>query len=187
MLIFLKEHVLKSDRLTLQREYLYYKARSDEFAHSELWEEKVIEHPRDFWDLAAAYALILASLARRLLRTTLNSVPYERAFSTIKLNHTRDRNRLKITIINKLCFIHINKRVLDREEKEARTTHITDLKKAEEMELKDIMISFEDSRPQNTEIEGEEGNTTQGNTQNTQTSKNSNDKRPREHVVNEAS
>jgi hAT family C-terminal dimerisation region len=173
--------------LTLQREYLHYKARSDEFAHSELWDKEVIEHPRDFWDLAAAYAPTLISLARRLLRTTSNSVPCERAFSTIKLNHTRDRNRLKITTIDKLCFIHINKRVLDREEKEVRTTHIIDLKEAEEVELEDIMASLGDSRPQNTEMEGEEGNTTQDNVHNTQISKNGNGKRPREDVVDEAS
>jgi hypothetical protein len=187
VLTFLKGHVPKNERLTLQREYLHYKAGSDEFAHSELWDKEVIEYPRDFWDLAATYAPTLASLARRLLRTTSNSVPCERAFSTMKLNHTRDRNRLKATTIDKLCFIHINRRVLDREEREARTTHIGDLKEAEEVELEDIMASLGDSRSRNTEMEGEEGNTTQENAQGTQNSKNGNGKRSREDVLDEAS
>jgi hypothetical protein len=143
------------------------KARSDEFAYSELWDKEIIEYPRDFWNLAATYASILISLARRLLRTTLNSILCERAFSTMKFNHTRDRNRLKVIIINKLCFIYINKRVLDREEKKIRTTYITDLKKAKKVELKDIITSFGNSKSQNTEIKGEEGNTTQDNAQNT--------------------
>ena len=77
--------------------------------------------------------------------------------------------------------------MLNKEKREARITHIGDLKEAEEMELEDIMASLGDSRPQNTEMEGEEGNITQENAQGTQNSKNGSGKRSREDVVNEAS
>jgi hypothetical protein len=50
--------------------------------------------------------------------------------------------------------------VLDKEEKEIKITHITDLKETEKVELKDIMASLEDLKPQNTEMEGEKSNIT---------------------------
>jgi hypothetical protein len=180
---FLKNHVSLSDRLTLQREYLYYKSYSDEFAHSELWEKEIIDFSRDFWDLAAVYASTLAFIARRLLRTTSNSVPCERAFSTMKLNHTCDRNRLSGTMIDKLCFIYINKKVLDKEGRDARITHIADLKEAEEVELENIMASYRDYLPQNTEIKGEKSYTTQESTQSISSISNGNKKRPRDDMV----
>jgi hypothetical protein len=114
----------------------------------------------------------------------------------MKLNHTRDRNRLKVTTIDKLCFIHINRRVLDKEERAARITHIADLKETDEVELEDIMASLGDSRPQNTVMEGAEGaegekgeeedNTMKENAQGTQNGKNGNGKRPCEDLINEA-
>jgi hypothetical protein len=93
------------------------------------------------------YAPTLVFIARRLLRTISNSVPYKRAFSTIKLNHTRDRNRLKIITIDMLYFIHINKRILDKEKRKIKITHIADLEKTEEIKLKNIIASLGDSRP----------------------------------------
>jgi hAT family C-terminal dimerisation region len=55
---------------------------------------------------------VLAPLAIRILTTTANSVPSERAFSTMKLQHTKLRNRLSPTRVEKLVFIHINRRIL---------------------------------------------------------------------------
>ena len=57
-------------------------------------------------------APILAQLAIRILTITANSVPSERAFSTMKLQHTKLRNRLAPSRVDKLVFIHINQRIL---------------------------------------------------------------------------
>lgn len=57
-------------------------------------------------------APILAQLAIRILTTTANSVPSERAFSTMKVQQTKLRNRLVPSRVDKLVFIHINQRIL---------------------------------------------------------------------------
>ena len=40
-------------------------------------------------------------------------MPSERAFSTQNLIHTKTRNRLDAQRVDKLTYVHINKRVLD--------------------------------------------------------------------------
>jgi hypothetical protein len=61
------------------------------------------------------------------------------------------------------------------------------LKKAEKVELEDIMASYEDYQPQNTEIEGEKNYTAQESTQSTSSISNGSRKRPRDDMVDEAS
>lgn len=55
------------------------------------------------------------------------------------------------------------------------------------MELEDIMASYEDYQPQNTEIEGEKNYTAQESTQSTSSISNGSRKRPRDDMVDEAS
>jgi hAT family C-terminal dimerisation region len=65
-----------------------------------------------FWTSIKDDAPTLANLAIRILSTAANSVPSERAFSTMKLQHTKLRNRLLPSRVDKLVFIHINRRIL---------------------------------------------------------------------------
>jgi hypothetical protein len=65
-----------------------------------------------FWTSIKDDAPTLANLAIRILSTTANSVPSERAFSTMKLQHTKLRNRLLSSRVDKLVFIYINQRIL---------------------------------------------------------------------------
>jgi hypothetical protein len=53
--------------------------------------------------------------AKRLLTTIGNSVPSERSFSTMKYIHSKIRNRLSVERANKLQYIFINSRVLDKQ------------------------------------------------------------------------
>ena len=57
----------------------------------------------------------LASYARRLLTTIGNSVPSERAFSTMNYIHSKIRNRLSVESADKLQYIFINSRVLEKQ------------------------------------------------------------------------
>ena len=50
-----------------------------------------------------------------MLRTTANSVPSERAFSAMKAVHSPTRNKLTPERVNKLLFVYLNTRVLNRE------------------------------------------------------------------------
>jgi hypothetical protein len=65
-----------------------------------------------FWFSIKDEAPVLAQLVIRILTTIANSVPSERAFSTMKLQHTKLRNRLVPSRVDKLVFIHINQRIL---------------------------------------------------------------------------
>jgi hypothetical protein len=54
----------------------------------------------------------------RLFEIPANSVPSERAFSTMNLTHTSYRNRLTVENVDKICYIHINRRILGRQKME---------------------------------------------------------------------
>ena len=56
----------------------------------------------------------LATLAVRIFGTIANSVPSERSFSAVNFLHSKARNRLIPANADKLAFIYMNKRVLER-------------------------------------------------------------------------
>jgi hypothetical protein len=92
-------------------EFYSFKDRRGVFhATARCWDH--IDEDWTFWFSMKDEAPILAQLAIRILTTTANSVPSERAFSTMKLQHTKLRNRLTPSRVNKLVFIHINQRIL---------------------------------------------------------------------------
>jgi hypothetical protein len=49
----------------------------------------------------------LSSFANRLMNTCANSVPSERAWSTINYIHSKTRNQLSVKRVDKLQFIYI--------------------------------------------------------------------------------
>ena len=57
----------------------------------------------------------LAVFARRLFKTVANSASCERAFSRMKLVHSKNRNHLSPEQVNKLLFISINSPILRRD------------------------------------------------------------------------
>jgi hypothetical protein len=67
-------------------------------------------------------SLVCALFAKRLLTTIGNSVPSERAFSTMNYIHSKIRNRLLVERANKLQYIFINSRVLDKQIASQTTT-----------------------------------------------------------------
>jgi hypothetical protein len=59
----------------------------------------------------------LAKLATRVFHTLANEVPSERVFSAMKTLHSKTRNRLTEERVDKLLFIQINLRTLNRKER----------------------------------------------------------------------
>jgi hypothetical protein len=57
---------------------------------------------------------VLAQLVVRIFEAIANSVASERAFLAMNLIHSKLRNRLGVEKANKLIFIYMNQRVLDR-------------------------------------------------------------------------
>ena len=94
--------------------FVAFREQIDEFAtDQECWNHQA--DPRYFWYLAKSQgAGTLATVALRLIKTLANSVPSERAFSTMKLVHSLVRNKLDARRVEKICFIHINRRIIDQ-------------------------------------------------------------------------
>jgi hypothetical protein len=71
-----------------------------------------IKKPKLFWNCQETSSPALSSYAKRLLTTIGNSVPSERAFSTMNYIHSKIRNRLSVEKADMLQYIFINSRVL---------------------------------------------------------------------------
>jgi hypothetical protein len=92
----------------------------------------------------------------RLFDCPVTSVSCERAFSTMNLTHTKHRNRLSVEKVDMLCFIHINRKILDRSKAEFATLikkRLEDLSIEEAVELEttileeEIRVDLEAMRP----------------------------------------
>ena len=73
-------------------------------------------------------------------------MPCERAFSTINLTHTKYRNRLSVEKVDKLYFVHINRKILDRGKEEFASIikrRLEDLSIEEAVELETTMLEKE--------------------------------------------
>lgn len=138
---FIKIHTSSENHIGLQRDFLNFKRMRQGFESSELWEKEVVDDPYTFWQFASEYSPFLAELAMWLFETPANSVPSERAFSTMNLTHTRYRNRLKVEKVDKICYIHINRRILDRKKmnKEKVKKRIDQLNDEEALELEESL------------------------------------------------
>lgn len=79
----------------------------------EAW--KHVDRSIMFWGLMSSFVPELGSLAVKIFKTPPNSVPSERSFSTHKLFHDKRRNKLCADKFNKMVYIHVNQRVLDRD------------------------------------------------------------------------
>jgi hypothetical protein len=72
--------------------------------------------PKRFWAYhQQASCPELAAFVRTMLVTPANSVPSERAWSTMNFVHTKQRNRLNLDTLNKLIFIYLNELSLRNE------------------------------------------------------------------------
>jgi len=115
---------------------LLYRAREGPFAQENApWD--VAEHPIAFWSFMIEFVSHISRIAIRLFRTPCNSVPSERSFSVQNAIHDKARNRLLLARTDKLIYIYMNRRVLDRQEGDHyRWEHLED---EEMVELEDLL------------------------------------------------
>ncbi|KAF7173370.1 hypothetical protein CNMCM6106_007473 [Aspergillus hiratsukae] len=145
---FIKKHT-SEDHIRIQRDFLNFRRMREGFESRELWEREVVNDPHTFWQFASEYSPELADLALRIFDTPANSVPSERAFSTMNLTHTRHRNRLKVEKVDKICYIHINRRILDRNK-----IAVEKVKKRIDQLDDEEALDLEESLPEIMETEG---------------------------------
>jgi hypothetical protein len=151
---FFKEHYFPSDYTTLKAKYVKYKGIKSEFSILSLWEEDTIADFDMFWVIASDFNFLLANLANRLRTTPPNSVFSERAFSALKLQYSRLRVSLSLAKLSLLCFLYMNRRILDRKAMNYKR-NIYDLTPEEKIEEKNDILDIK--------TEKESGNTINDN------------------------
>ena len=136
---FIKEQLPQETYIKAEKGFIDYRMMRHGFESRELWDPEIKGDPVTFWSLALQYSPEIAELALRLFETPANSVPCERAFSTMNLTHTKYRNRLTVERTHKLCFVHINRRILDRS-RDATKKRLDELDDREAMELESTLM-----------------------------------------------
>ena len=121
-----------------QRDFFTYRGRFGPFSVSNAsWK---FEDPLTFWYAQQGFTPELANIAIRLFRTPANSVSSERSFSVQNLIHSKFRNRLHPTRVNKLTFLYLNRRVLDR--KPSEKYQWSQLSREDELELENEVLDL---------------------------------------------
>jgi hypothetical protein len=104
---------------TLRRQYTQFRAKEGPFNRTcSAWE--MAHDPTQFWIEMKPLAPELSALALRLFCAPANSVPSERSFSIRNLVQDKRRSCLSPITADKLSFMHVNRRVLNRNSGQAR-------------------------------------------------------------------
>jgi hypothetical protein len=114
-----KRHTL--DYETALDQFFDFRAQSDSFGKAGgSWDHT--SKPGLFWRYQAASSPELSAFARIVLTVIGNSVPSERAFSTMNYIHSKRRNCLDLERTDKLQFLHMNLLVLAKQKKSREPT-----------------------------------------------------------------
>ena len=111
----LKRFVKPEQYVETVQSFLDYYNRRGDHKDSISWEfTGKTDAAKTFWSFHLDSTPVLAQLALRILNTIANSVPCERHFSAMNWIHTPTRSRLTTDRVNKLLFVQLNLRVLNR-------------------------------------------------------------------------
>ena len=89
-------------------QFLDFRSRQSHFSETEAPWDLAKEKPVLFWRVQETAAPELSPFAMKVLTVIANSVPLERAFSSMNFIHSKLRNRLDLTRADKLQFLHMN-------------------------------------------------------------------------------
>ena len=79
---------------------------------SECW--NFINNPELFWSYSKSFALVLSTIALQVVKIPGNSVLAKRSWSIMNLILSKTRNSIKSDNVDKLMYIHMNERALNR-------------------------------------------------------------------------
>lgn len=145
---FFQQYASPNQLINCMRDFWAFRARKNAFFSHEASVWTYIEDPVVFWETAAKFTPVLGDLAGRLMQVPGNSVPGERAWSIQNLILIKTRNEIKDVNMNRLLYIYINERVLNRppnsHKKKLPYTHGILISDEELAELKDLMLRSDD-------------------------------------------
>lgn len=148
MLWFFREYAPGHEAVCMQGFWAFREQRDGFFPHSNgsIWD--LANDLVTFWDTAVPFAPVLATLAVRLMQVPGNSVPGERAWSIMNLILTKRRNSLSNINVDRLIYIYMNERVLNRpvgsRDRKLPYTHGITLTDEEMAALEDLMMANTD-------------------------------------------
>ena len=97
-----------------------------------------------FWNIIIVYCSAFSVLVNRFMQISNNSVSKKRVWSIQNLIFSKTRNGLKHINLNRLLFIYINERILNRSigssHKKLSYTHDVLISNEILIELKDLML-----------------------------------------------
>jgi hypothetical protein len=101
---------IPASHIALQHFYDFRRRRGAFYPTSQAWSFQ--GNPKLFWAYIETTCPELSSFADKLMITCANSVPSERAWSSMNYIHSKTRNSLSFNTVDKLQFIYINYRIL---------------------------------------------------------------------------
>ncbi len=95
------------------KQWLRFRDQEAEFhQNAECWSYQI--DSKLFWNFFKSFVFELSHLARRVMMLSANSVLAKRNWSVMNLIMSKTRNLLHSINVNKLMFIYMNERTLDR-------------------------------------------------------------------------
>jgi len=128
MLIFFDRYSFcRSDATSVMKQWLAFWTQTDEFrSQVECW--RWIDYSKLFWLCCESFVSQLAKLCLRVNKISGNFVLVERDWSIMNLIKSKTRNQLSNVSVDKLMYIYINERTLNRSrelKKRLRYTRLT--------------------------------------------------------------
>jgi hypothetical protein len=121
------------------KQFLNFRKQKSHFGPNGIaWD--YLDNPRLFWSIQETSCPELSSFAGILLTSIANSVPSERAFSTMNYIHSKMRNRLSVERADMLQYIYMNSRALDK--MKDQTKHHHELTEADLIELENRYMEW---------------------------------------------
>jgi hypothetical protein len=110
---FFNQYLSSEDAKSIMKEWLRFRDQKKEFHQDcECWSYQT--NSKLFWNFCRTFSLILSCLTGRVMMLSVNSVLIERNWSIMNLIMNKTRNSLHLINVDKLMFIYINERALNR-------------------------------------------------------------------------
>ena len=110
---FFAEYLNVEEAKSAMKQWLSFRNQEDGFyPASECWTYQTDSEL--FWNFSRSFAFDLSNIARKVIMLPANSVLAERNWSVMNLIMTKSRNSLHSINVDKLMFIYMNERTLNR-------------------------------------------------------------------------
>ncbi len=110
---FFDQFLISQNAKSAMKAWLLFRDQETKFHHTcECWSYQ--SDSKLFWNFCKSFSSELSCLARRVMMLSINSMFAERNWFIMNLIMNKTRNSLHSINVNKLMFIYMNKRTLDR-------------------------------------------------------------------------